>query len=76
MRDFTNIFMTILLSVLAVCVILLVMIQAKGSGLSIVPNSNDFGKFERRGPEKILHTLTIGVISLFIAASMFAFFIG
>ncbi len=68
--------MNSLLSVLAILVILLVTIQAKGSGLSIVPNSNDFGKFERRGPEKILHTITIGVISAFIAASLFAFFIG
>lgn len=68
--------MTLILSLLAIAVILLVMIQAKGSGLSIVPNSNDFGKFERRGPEKILHTITIGLIGLFIISAMFAFFIG
>ena len=68
--------MNYLLSLLATLVIVLVMIQAKGSGLSIVPNSNDFGKFERRGPEKILHNITIGVITAFIAASLFAYFIG
>ncbi len=68
--------MIILLTILAIIVILLVMIQAKWSGLSIVPNSNDFGKFERRGPEKILHNITIGVIAIFIGASLFAFFIG
>ena len=68
--------MTYLLSILAVIVILLVMIQAKGSGLSIVPNSNDFGKFERRGPEKILHNITMATIAMFVAASLFAFFIG
>lgn len=68
--------MNYLLSLLATLVIILVMIQAKGSGLSIVPNSNDFGKFERRGPEKILHNITIGVVVSFIATSLFAYFIG
>jgi preprotein translocase subunit SecG len=52
------------------------MMQAKGSGLSIIPNSNDFGKFERRGPEKILHNITMGVIIAYVAASLVAFFIG
>lgn len=52
------------------------MMQARGSGLSIVPNSTDFGKFERRGPEKILHNITIGMIVLYVAVSLFAYFIG
>lgn len=68
--------MTYILSLLSVIVILLVMMQAKGSGLSIVPNSNDFGKFERRGPEKILHNITMGIIVMFIAATIIAYFIG
>lgn len=44
-----------LLLILAVVIIIAVMLQSRGNGLSIVPTSNDFGKFERRGPEKILY---------------------
>ncbi|MDD2694192.1 MAG: preprotein translocase subunit SecG [Candidatus Gracilibacteria bacterium] len=68
--------MTYILSLLSVIVILLVMMQAKGSGLSIIPNSNDFGKFERRGPEKILHNITMGIIIAFIVTALIAYFIG
>lgn len=50
------------------------MIQAKGSGLSIIPNSNDFGKFERRGPEKILHQATMILTILFVIVSAFIYF--
>jgi protein translocase SecG subunit len=67
--------MTILLTILSGIIILLVALQAKWTGLSIVPNSNDFGKFERRGPEKILHIITISVIVIFIGVSIFAYFI-
>ena len=51
------------------------MIQAKGTGLSIVPGSGDFGKFERRGAELVLHRITIGLISLFVIMAMFSYFI-
>lgn len=51
------------------------MLQAKGTGLSIVPGSSDFGKFERRGGELILHRITIGLISLFVIISMVSYFI-
>ena len=67
--------MHILLLILALFIIIIVMIQSKGTGLSIVPGSGDFGKFERRGPEKILHNLTIGVIGIFILGCMISYFI-
>jgi preprotein translocase subunit SecG len=51
------------------------MIQAKGTGLSIVPGSGDFGKFERRGGELVLHRITIGLILLFVVISMISYFI-
>lgn len=61
--------------ILALVLIVMIMLQAKGSGLSIVPGSNDFGKFERRGPEKILHYATIGLVALFILTAMISYFI-
>ena len=64
-----------LLSILAILIIIVVMVQAKGSGLSIVPGSGDFGKFERRGGELIIHRITIGLIALFVIASVSAYFI-
>ncbi len=62
--------MHILLLIIAVLIIAVVMFQAKGSGLSIIPSSNDFGKFERRGPEKIIHQATIVLIVLFVGLSI------
>lgn len=53
---------------LSVILIPLIMLQSKGSGLSIIPNSNDFGKFERRGAEKTLHIITIVLVALFTVA--------
>lgn len=64
-----------LLSILAILIIIVVMVQAKGSGLSIVPGSGDFGKFERRGGELIIHRITIGLIALFVITSVIAYFI-
>ncbi len=51
------------------------MLQAKWTGLSIVPGSDDFGKFERRGPEKILHTITIILVAVFVAFALISYFI-
>ena len=59
---------------LSVVLIPLIMLQSKGSGLSIIPNSNDFGKFERRGAEKTLHNLTILLVILFIIATILQYF--
>lgn len=53
--------------ILAVIIIPLVMLQSKGTGLSVIPNSNDFGKFERRGAEKTIYNITIVLVVLFIA---------
>jgi protein translocase SecG subunit len=69
-----NIINTIIV-ILAVLIILAVTIQSKGTGLSIIPNSNDFGKFERRGPEEILHQGTIGLIAIFIVLTIFSYFL-
>jgi protein translocase SecG subunit len=65
---------TILL-ILALVIIFITMIQAKGTGLSIVPGSGDFGKFERRGPEKTLHQATIILVAIFVALSAYSYFI-
>lgn len=65
----------ILLIILSLVIIVVTMLQSKGTGLSIVPGSNDFGKFERRGPEKVLHTFTIGLISAFIVLAMISYFL-
>jgi protein translocase SecG subunit len=65
---------TILL-ILSVFIIIIVMLQAKGSGLSIVPGSGDFGKFERRGGELVLHRITIGLVSLFVLIATIVYFI-
>ena len=64
-----------LLLVLSILIIIVVMLQAKWNGLSIVPGSSDFGKFERRGGELMLHRLTIGLISVFVLAAMVSYFI-
>jgi protein translocase SecG subunit len=66
--------MNILLLINAILLIGLITLQSKGTGLSIIPGSNDFGKFERRGPEKILHQATIGLVVSFTALSLLAYF--
>ncbi len=68
-------FISIFLLILAIIIILAVMLQSKWTGLSIVPGSNDFGKFERRGGELILHRITIGLILAFVLTSVIAYFI-
>lgn len=67
--------MTITLTILAIIIIIIVGLQSKGAGLSIIPGSGDFGKFERRGPEKILHNATIVLIIIFIGLSLISYFI-
>lgn len=67
--------LSIILLVLSVLIIAVVMIQAKGTGLSIVPGTGDFGKFERRGGELILHRITIGLIVVFVMTAVVAYFI-
>ena len=64
-----------ILFILSVFIILVVMIQSQGSGLSIVPGTGDFGKFERRGGELVLHRITIGLITLFVLTAAIAYFI-
>ncbi len=66
--------MTYLLVTLSVIVILIIMMQSKGTGLSIIPGSGDFGKFERRGPEKTLHTITIATVCAFVLLSLYLYF--
>jgi len=59
--------MTIALLILSIFLIVIIMLQSKGAGLSIVSSgSEDFGKFERRGPEKILHQITIVSVVLYV----------
>ncbi len=67
--------MNTLLIIIAVLLIIVITMQSKGTGLSIIPGSNDFGKFERRGPEKILHQITIGLVSIFTLLSVISYFL-
>lgn len=67
--------MTTTLLINAVLIIILVTMQSKWTGLSIIPGSNDFGKFERRGPEKILHQATIALVMSFTVLSLVAYFL-
>jgi protein translocase SecG subunit len=64
-----------LITILAVILIVVIMLQSKGTGLSIVPGSNDFGKFERRGAEKTLHTITIALVAIFVGLSIMSYFV-
>jgi preprotein translocase subunit SecG len=67
--------MHILLVIISTLIIIAVAIQAKWSGLSIIPGSGDFGKFERRGPEKILHNATIVLTILFVVVALLSYFL-
>lgn len=61
--------------IVSVLLILLILVQAKGNGLSIAPGSNDFGKFEKRGAEKTLHIATIVLGTLFVVNATIYFFL-
>lgn len=67
--------MNIVLVILAILIIIVVGLQSKGAGLSIIPGSGDFGKFERRGGEKMLHTATIVLVVLFVGLALAAYLI-
>ena len=67
--------MTIALTLLAIIIIIVVGLQSKGNGLSIIQGTGDFGKFERRGGEKILHNATIVLIVAFVGLSLVSYFI-
>ncbi|MFA6090530.1 MAG: preprotein translocase subunit SecG [Candidatus Gracilibacteria bacterium] len=61
--------------VVSILLILIILVQAKGNGLSIAPGSNDFGKFEKRGAEKTLHIATIVLGTIFIVNATIYFFL-
>lgn len=61
--------------IVSTLLILLILVQAKGNGLSIAPGSNDFGKFEKRGAEKTLHIATIVLGTLFVVNATIYFFL-
>jgi protein translocase SecG subunit len=67
--------MNIILVILAILIIVVVGLQSKGNGLSIIPGSGDFGKFERRGAEKMLHLATIIFVTVFIVLALVSYFI-
>lgn len=64
-------------ALLAVSVLLsaIVVVQSKGTGLSLAPGSGDFGKFEKRGAEKTLHNATIVLAILYTALAVAHFFL-
>lgn len=63
-----------LIVIIAIVIIGIVMMQSKGTGLSIIPGSEDFGKFERRGAEKTIHNITIALVVLFVAGCIAHYF--
>lgn len=63
------------LLVVSVLLIAAVTVQSKGTGLSLAPGNGDFGKFEKRGAEKTLHTATIVLAALFTALAVAHFFL-
>lgn len=65
----------IALVIISVLLVLVIAIQNKQSGLSITPGMNETAKFERRGPEKVLHAVTIVLASLFVVLSSAFFFL-
>ncbi len=67
--------MTYLISGISIALITLIMLQAKGNGLSIVPGSEDFGKFEKRGAEKVVHNITIALIVAFIVIALYIYLV-
>lgn len=70
-----ELFIKYALVAVSIILALLVVVQAKGTGLSIAPGSGDFGKFERRGAEKTIHTITIVVAILFTLLATLLFFV-
>ncbi|MBS9784294.1 preprotein translocase subunit SecG [Candidatus Gracilibacteria bacterium] len=67
--------MIYLISGISIALITLIMLQSKGNGLSIVPGSEDFGKFEKRGAEKVVHNITIALIVAFIAVALYIYLV-
>ncbi|OIP54414.1 preprotein translocase subunit SecG [Candidatus Gracilibacteria bacterium CG2_30_37_12] len=61
--------------IVSILLILIILVQAKGNGLSIAPGSNDFGKFEKRGAEKTLHITTIVLACIFVVNATIYFFL-
>lgn len=61
--------------IVSILLILIILVQAKGNGLSIAPGSNDFGKFEKRGAEKTLHIATIVLATIFVVNATIYFFL-
>ncbi|MDD2566262.1 MAG: preprotein translocase subunit SecG [Candidatus Gracilibacteria bacterium] len=62
--------------VFGVLLSIVILVQPKKSSLNLTTFGNEGGgKFERRGPEKTLHNLTIGLSALFIITSLAYFFV-
>lgn len=68
-------FITLALTAIGVLLSILIVLQSKGNGLSLAPGSGDFGKFEKRGPEKVLYLITLVLVVLFISLALALFFL-
>lgn len=65
-----NSFLMLVSVILSLLLTLLIALQSKGSGLSIIPNGEDFGKFERRGAEKVIHQITIVLVIVWVFTAL------
>lgn len=63
------------LVVVSILLSAIVVVQSKGTGLSLAPGTGDFGKFEKRGPEKTLHVATMVLAGAFTVLAVAHFFL-
>lgn len=66
-------FMQIAEIVLAIAIIFVVLVQNKNVTLNLSSMSGGMGSVTKRGPEKVLHNLTIVIGALFILNSLLLF---
>ncbi|RKW20691.1 preprotein translocase subunit SecG [Candidatus Gracilibacteria bacterium] len=62
-------FLTFMELLIAILLIFVVLIQNKGTALNLSTMSGGMNEITRRGPEKVLHNLTIILGTLFILNS-------
>lgn len=75
----TSLVLSIILLVLGIVLIVLILIQSgrvKNLGSAIVgTKDSDLFEYKKRGWEKILHWITIGLVILFVAIAFIVLFI-
>lgn len=60
--------------IVSILLVVLILLQRKNSGLSLTTFSENFGKFERRWPEKFIYNLT-AVLAIIFVVNTFVYFL-